>query len=80
MISFLAIDCGPLTSPTNGIVRVPGTQFGNSARYSCSFGFILEGEAFRACTIDGTWSGEAPVCRGELIMKSRNYYFNTMIV
>ena len=42
-----------------------GTNFGESARYSCSFGFILQGVSFRVCQIDGTWSNEAPVCVGQ---------------
>ena len=59
----VAIDCGSLDSPDNGEVRVPGTQFGFAARYSCNVGFVLVGLRTRVCQINGRWSGEAPTCQ-----------------
>ena len=61
------IDCGPLSAPSNGEVRVPSTTFGSNARYSCFTGFTLVGFSTRVCQLDGRWSGKAPVCEGELI-------------
>lgn len=61
---LIAIECGELAQPANGAVRVSGTRFGESARYSCTFGFILQGNEIRVCQIDGSWSGNVPVCVG----------------
>lgn len=57
-----AIDCGPLKSPDNGLVRVPGTLFSFAARYSCDIAFKLVGFATRVCQQNGEWSGDPPVC------------------
>lgn len=61
-----AVDCGPLDSPDNGVVRVPGTEFGFAARYSCNVGFTLVGLSTRICQINGKWSGDAPTCRRKI--------------
>ena len=59
---FTAVDCGPLSPPSNGDIRVSNTLFGSSARYSCFPGYKLAGLSFRVCQLDGTWSGNAPIC------------------
>lgn len=56
-------DCGPLATPTNGVVNVPsGTTYGQTATYSCNPGYILTGSATRQCAEDGYWTGALPVC------------------
>ncbi|XP_003387839.1 PREDICTED: sushi, von Willebrand factor type A, EGF and pentraxin domain-containing protein 1-like isoform X2 [Amphimedon queenslandica] len=56
------INCGPLSDPTNGKVRVPSSRFGSNARYSCFTGFTLVGLRLRPCQLDGRWAGNAPIC------------------
>ncbi|XP_060580368.1 sushi, von Willebrand factor type A, EGF and pentraxin domain-containing protein 1-like [Ruditapes philippinarum] len=56
-------DCGPLATPTNGVVNIPsGTTFGQTATYICRPGYILSGAASRQCTVDGTWTDSPPIC------------------
>lgn len=61
------VDCGPLSPPINGDIRVTITTFASSARYSCSAGFNLVGLEFRVCQVNGRWTGKAPTCRGKRI-------------
>ena len=69
MASFLGVVCGSLDNPENGQVSLTGTTVGSKAIYSCNKGFVLDGNSRRTCQINGKWSGEAPVCKG-------NYVFN----
>lgn len=60
----LSPDCGDLEHPYNGSVTTDnGTTFGQFARYSCNFGFELNGNDSRQCGADGTWTGDAPSCK-----------------
>jgi len=63
-ISFVAIPCGNLSSPVNGLVTVDGSTFGSQANYSCSEGYLLNGNSSRMCQADGQWSGSEPTCEG----------------
>ena len=63
----LVSDCGLLLPPENGDIRVPGTSVGITVRYSCFIGYQLDGESTRVCQSDGTWSGDAPFCIGNLM-------------
>ena len=55
--------CGPLPDPANGVVDLTGgTEFGNSAQYSCDDGYIINGTSTRDCLATGSWSGEEPTC------------------
>ena len=58
-------DCGPLPNPDNGMVTFGRTTLGSTANYSCSAGFVLMGLSSRMCEVDGSWSGEIPVCERE---------------
>lgn len=66
MVSFLGVDCGSLDNPEDGQVSLTGITVGSKAIYSCNKGFILAGDSRRVCQISGKWSGEAPVCRGNV--------------
>ncbi|XP_053408096.1 sushi, von Willebrand factor type A, EGF and pentraxin domain-containing protein 1-like [Mercenaria mercenaria] len=58
-------DCGPLATPTHGVVNVPlGTTYGQTATYYCNPGYTLSGTASRQCAVDGLWTGFSPVCIG----------------
>ncbi|KAL8570681.1 hypothetical protein ACOMHN_039116 [Nucella lapillus] len=46
----------------NGIVTLLSTTFGSQVRYSCLFGFMLQGDYVQNCTASGEWSGSQPVC------------------
>ena len=62
--SLIAVDCGALTSPTNGSSFGTATTFSNTIKFSCDIGFDLVGSSSRRCMADKTWSGEMPVCKG----------------
>lgn len=63
----IVVTCGLLGDPANGKVELlSGVELGDSVKYSCDLGYQLVGEAKRQCSKDGTWSGEEPVCTGEL--------------
>ena len=57
------MDCGPLSAPDNGQIRVFNTTLGSPAVYSCIVGFNLVGTSRRVCTESGDWSDAAPVCQ-----------------
>ena len=53
-----------LPSIDNGAVVLSGQTVGSSATYTCSEGFVLDGDATRICQSNGMWSLTAPICRG----------------
>lgn len=64
--SCFFVDCGPLANPINGNVTLDfGTTYGATAVYSCRDGYYLDATVAntRTCTLDGTWSDSAAVCR-----------------
>lgn len=57
------VDCGYLQAPMFGYVDLSfGTTYRENASYSCQIGYWLNGTAIRTCTINGSWSEEAPNC------------------
>ncbi len=62
----VAVDCGPLTDPTNGFVTVPITTFGSTATYTCITGYTVTGDMTRTCGAGGMWSGSDPTCTRKL--------------
>lgn len=64
----IAVDCGPLSDPSNGQVALNSTLRASDANYSCSDNYTLVGATRRVCQDDGSWSGEEPVCEGVCIM------------
>ena len=60
-LQYIATDCEPLTFPENGYVTVSGSV----ASYYCNGIFVLRGPSSRVCGVNGSWSGEAPVCESE---------------
>ena len=67
-ITILNDDCEALSSPFGGQVILNGTAAGSIATYVCDPDSELIGNATRVCQIDGTWSGEEPLCQGELLL------------
>ncbi|XP_052811038.1 neurogenic locus notch homolog protein 2-like isoform X3 [Mya arenaria] len=62
-IDACLLDCGALTSPTNGEVVNPSvTAVGQVATYACFVGYGLVGSKVRTCQSNGAWSGSAPIC------------------
>ena len=61
----LAVDCGPLNNPTNGLVTLSGTTFNKVATYSCNSAYTLNGAQMRTCQASGVWSNAEPICDGE---------------
>ena len=63
--SFIAIDCGALGNPANGVVSKSNTTYNSTATYSCNTGYTLTGDKIRTCLESGFWSGSAPTCTGK---------------
>ena len=60
---YIAVDCGSLSDPGNGIVDASNTTFMNTATYTCNTGYNLTGDTTRTCQANGTWSGTAACTR-----------------
>ena len=61
LVSILAL-CPTLTNPANGAVIVSGHSVGDTASYTCIFGFELVGTVTVTCD-GGQWSSHPPVCQ-----------------
>ena len=61
----IAVSCGNLSNPVDGEVSTEGNTFGSQANYSCSEGYVLNGNSTRMCQADGQWSGSKPTCEGQ---------------
>lgn len=57
-----ATSCPSLPDPVRGSVSLTGTQYGDTATYTCDTGYVLSGSAVRTCQSNGRWSGEIPTC------------------
>ncbi|XP_052811571.1 neurogenic locus notch homolog protein 1-like [Mya arenaria] len=56
-------DCGPLTNPLNGqVLTVDGTEYQDTAVYSCNQGYKINGVDTRTCMDGGQWSASPPTC------------------
>ena len=64
----LAVDCGTLSQPNGGQVSQDGSSLGSQANYSCSEGYVLNGNSTRVCQVDGQWSGSEPTCEGQSLI------------
>lgn len=63
---LLAIDCGIVKTPQNGSVLGEVTTYPNVLRFYCDEGFTLHGADIITCQASGSWSGTAPICKGNL--------------
>ena len=63
------VKCEPLVPIPNGHVRYESVdrttiQPGDMVTYSCDIPYVLEGDTYRVCISNGSWSGEEPTCTG----------------
>ena len=65
IITFVAVNCGGLSSPMNGSISGNLTVYPNIVTFSCDPGFILRGSSVRKCQSNGTWDGYGTVCQGK---------------
>ena len=66
----IVVDCGPDFGMLNNGRGVPvegTTTFGSRVEFICDAGFTREGNQFRVCVADGSWSGNVPICEGMYI-------------
>lgn len=70
------VDCGSPEIAENGKVVLPSnaTYYGALALYACQQNFELDGVSRRLCLENGTWSSDAPKCRGN---NARNILIST---
>ena len=73
IITFVAVNCGGLSSPMNGSISGNLTVYPNIVTFSCDPGFILRGSSIRKCKSNGTWDGYKTVCRGTICKKSSGH-------
>ena len=66
IITFVAVNCGGLSSPMNGSISGNLTVYPNIVTFSCDPGFILRGSSIRKCKSNGTWDGYKTVCKGTI--------------
>ena len=67
-ISFqTVIKCQHLEPPTYGKVHSTDYTVGSVAEYKCDYGYRLVGQSTRSCQYDEQWSGQEPVCEGEVL-------------
>ncbi|XP_064385364.1 uncharacterized protein LOC135334155 isoform X9 [Halichondria panicea] len=67
IVTIIDDDIAPIFCPElsieNGEVTVMGEQTpGTTAHYSCDEFYILNGNTYRTCQENGTWTGEDPEC------------------
>ena len=62
---LVILGCPNLTNPVNGVVMQTGTAVGDTATYTCSSGYILDGASTRTCGSDGQWTADVPRCLGK---------------
>ncbi|CAH1249045.1 SELE [Branchiostoma lanceolatum] len=55
----------PLTAPPNGEVSFSGLGafYQENATFTCTLGYVPEGDHILTCLANGTWTGTAPTCR-----------------
>ena len=58
--------CNTLPAPENGNIDASVRTVGSVATYTCNSEFVINGESERNCQADGTWSGAAPTCLGNI--------------
>ena len=63
--SHVAVDCGALESPDNGVVTTTDTVYQSAAQYECNEGHRLLGSAMRTCQDNAEWSDVEPQCESK---------------
>lgn len=65
------INCGDPAVPANGLRYGEDFTIGQNISFQCQPGYRMEedGSPVRTCTQNGTWSGNMPVCTGEVKKK-----------
>ena len=69
IITFVAVNCGGLSSPLNGSISGNLTVYPNIVTFSCDPGFIQRGPSVRKCQSNGTWDGYETNCEGIMSKK-----------
>jgi hypothetical protein len=69
MFTFISqgVHCQNPDAPTNGKVSGNSYFFGDQIQYECEEGFHLVGNDQAVCSENGTWSAEAPQCKGRFL-------------
>ncbi len=69
----MIVFCDQLFDPANGNVDLTGVTEGSTATYTCDQRFeIIFGDKLRTCQSDGQWSGDEPICEGNICT---HYYY-----
>ena len=60
------VDCSTPKQLRHGTVNYDGTGYNMVVEYKCDEGYPLIGSSTRVCQSSGKWSGEEPVCEGNM--------------
>ena len=77
---FTVINCSALVPPPNAVISpsscLSRSTYGQTCRFSCQRGDVLEGTSLRVCGNDGQWTGNNDtLCRGNI--RRMYIYFNS---
>ena len=79
IITFVAVNCGGLSSPLNGSISGNLTVYPNIVTFSCDPGFIQRGPSVRKCQSNGTWDGYETNCEGIMSKKFSGQILSNVI-
>ena len=61
IVSYSALDCSNITSPSDGSVSYSnGTAYRSVATFSCNTGYTISASTARTCKADKMWSNATP--------------------
>ena len=73
------ITCQTLTDPVNGDVFMTGNNIGDTATFTCDYGYRLDGPVTLTCLGDGSWDLAVPRCQGNNNNSSFTAKFESLI-
>ena len=63
MYNTFPVQCPIPDSPVNGKAMFTAVAYKSVVSYECKYGFMVVGDATRACGEDKRWSGREPECK-----------------
>ena len=65
-LSLSGVKCLGVEPVHFGDVTIESTDYGGVVEYSCHSHYVMvSGNSTRECLANGTWSGQAPVCKSK---------------